>query len=76
MGEKMADLKKLAEDISKLSLVDAVELKNILKDEFDFYLSMPNVGNLNKEYDRRKYLEISERKILLQDIIMRVMVKI
>ena len=34
MGEKMADLKKLAEDISKLSLVDAVELKKILKDEY------------------------------------------
>ena len=34
MGKKMADLKKLAEDISKLSLVDAVELKNILKDEY------------------------------------------
>ena len=34
MGEKMADLKKLAEDIAKLSLVDAVELKNILKDEY------------------------------------------
>ena len=34
MGEKMADLKKLAEDISKLSLVDAVELKNLLKDEY------------------------------------------
>ena len=34
MGEKMADLKKLAEDISKLSLVDAVELKDILKDEY------------------------------------------
>ena len=30
----MADLKKLADDISKLSLVDAVELKNILKDEY------------------------------------------
>jgi len=30
----MADLNKLAEDISKLSLVDAVELKNILKDEY------------------------------------------
>ena len=30
----MAELKKLAEDISKLSLVDAVELKNILKDEY------------------------------------------
>ena len=30
----MADLKKIADDISKLSLVDAVELKNILKDEY------------------------------------------
>ena len=30
----MADLKKIAEEISKLSLVDAVELKNILKDEY------------------------------------------
>ena len=30
----MVDLKKLAEDISKLSLVDAVELKNLLKDEY------------------------------------------
>ena len=34
MGENMADLKKLAEDISKLSLVEAVEVKNILKDEY------------------------------------------
>ena len=30
----MADLKKLAEEISKLSLVEAVELKNLLKDEY------------------------------------------
>ena len=30
----MADLKKIAEEISKLTLVDAVELKNILKDEY------------------------------------------
>ena len=30
----MADLKKIAEEISKLSLVDAVELKNILKDDY------------------------------------------
>ena len=27
----MADLKKIAEEISKLSLLEAVELKNILK---------------------------------------------
>ena len=30
----MADLKKIAEDISKLTLLEAVELKNILKDEY------------------------------------------
>ena len=30
----MTDLKKIAEEISKLTLVDAVELKNILKDEY------------------------------------------
>ena len=34
MGENMADLNKIAEDISKLSLVEAVELKNILKDQY------------------------------------------
>ena len=30
----MADLKKIAEEISKLTLVEAVELKDILKDEY------------------------------------------
>ncbi len=30
----MADLKKIAEDISKLTLLEAVELKNLLKDEY------------------------------------------
>ena len=44
-------------------------LKKILKDEFDFYLAMPKSGNLSKGFDRRKYLEIAERKILIQDII-------
>ena len=44
-------------------------LKKILKDEFDFYLAMPKSGNLSKGFDRRKYLEIAERKILPQDII-------
>ena len=44
-------------------------LKNILQDEFDFYLAMPKVGNLSKEFDRKKFLEIAERKILLKDII-------
>ncbi len=44
-------------------------LKNILKDEFDFYLAMPKVVNLSEKFDRRKYLEITERKIILKDII-------
>ena len=44
-------------------------LKNILKDEFDFYLAMPKVVNLSEKCDRRKYLEIAERKIILKDII-------
>ena len=30
----MADLKKMAEEISKLTLLEAVELKNILKDDY------------------------------------------
>ena len=30
----MADLKKIAEEISKLTLIEAVELKDILKDEY------------------------------------------
>ena len=30
----MADLKKLAEEISKLTLIEAVELKDILKEEY------------------------------------------
>ena len=30
----MADLKKMAEEISKLTLMEAVELKDILKDEY------------------------------------------
>jgi large subunit ribosomal protein L7/L12 len=30
----MADMKKLAEEISKLTLIEAVELKDILKDEY------------------------------------------
>ena len=44
-------------------------LKKILKDEFDFYLAMPKFGNLSKEFDRRKFLEIAERKIFLKDIV-------
>ena len=33
-SEKMADLKKLAKDIVELTLLEAVELKNILKDDY------------------------------------------
>ena len=44
-------------------------LKKILKDEFDFYLAMPKVSKLSEEFDTKKYLEIAERKILIQDII-------
>lgn len=33
-SKKMADLKKLAKDIVELTLLEAVELKNILKDDY------------------------------------------
>ena len=33
-SEKMADLKKLAKEIVELTLLEAVELKNILKDDY------------------------------------------
>ena len=44
-------------------------LKEILKDEFDFYLAMPGYYFKINEFDTKKYLEIAERKILLKDII-------
>ena len=44
-------------------------LKELLKDEFDFYLAMPFFNPKSKNYDKKKYLEISERRILLIDII-------
>ncbi len=44
-------------------------LKKILKDEFDFYLAMPSLNFKSKEFDISKYLEITERKIILKDII-------
>lgn len=34
MENKMADIKKLAEEIVGLTLLEAVELKNLLKDEY------------------------------------------
>ncbi len=43
-------------------------LIELLKDEFDFYLAMPKLLTKNNEFDKKKYLEISERKISLMDI--------
>ena len=44
-------------------------LKEILKDEFDFYLAMPAFNFKSKKFDLKKYLKIAERKILLKDLI-------
>ncbi len=44
-------------------------LRDLLKDQFDFYLAMPKYNEKNKEIDYKKYLEIAERKVLLIDII-------
>ena len=44
-------------------------LKKILKDEFEFYLAMPSLSEKSIQFDKKKYLEISERRILLIDII-------
>ena len=44
-------------------------LKEILKDEFDFYFAMPSINFKSDEFDLKKYLKIAERKILLKDII-------
>ena len=43
-------------------------LKEILKDDFDFYFAMPKIDLTNKNIDFEKYLEIAERKVLLRDI--------
>ena len=44
-------------------------LKDILEDEYDFYLAMPKIYQSNKETDFKKYLEIAERKLLPFDIL-------
>ena len=44
-------------------------LKELLEDEFDFYLAMPSFNSKSIQCDNNKYLEIAERKILLLDII-------
>tara|TARA_Y100000589_G_scaffold229556_1_gene216933 strand:- start:150 stop:1241 length:1092 start_codon:yes stop_codon:yes gene_type:complete len=43
-------------------------LKELLKDEFDFYLAMPFSISKSQIIDNKKYLNISERKISLIDI--------
>ena len=43
-------------------------LKELLRDEFDFYLAMPFLNQKIKSYDK-KYLNISERRISLIDIL-------
>ena len=44
-------------------------LKEILKNEFDFYLAMPRLSNEIKKSNNKKYLEIAEKKLLIMDII-------
>ncbi len=44
-------------------------LKELLEDKFDFYLAMPSFNSKIKHFDSKKYLEISEKKILLIDLI-------
>tara|TARA_Y100000589_G_scaffold186311_1_gene176430 strand:+ start:575 stop:1666 length:1092 start_codon:yes stop_codon:yes gene_type:complete len=44
-------------------------LKELLKNEFDFYLAMPFFNPISRNFDKEKYLTISERRISLIDII-------
>ena len=44
-------------------------LKKILKDEFDFYLAMPFLDPKIQNYNKKKYLQISERRISFIDIL-------
>ena len=44
-------------------------LKKLLEDKFDFYFSMPYFQDNTKNIDKKKYIEISERKISPLDII-------
>ena len=44
-------------------------LKELLKDEFDFYLAMPFIDPKIQNYNKKKYLQICERRISLMDII-------
>ena len=44
-------------------------LRNLLEDNFDFYLAMPSIKDSQKIIYFKKYLEISERKISLLDVL-------
>ena len=44
-------------------------LKELLKDEFDFYLAMPFIDPKIQNYNKKKYLQICERRISLIDIL-------
>ena len=44
-------------------------LKELLKDEFDFYLAMPYLNSKSKNFNNKRYLNISERKVTFTDII-------
>ena len=44
-------------------------LKELLKNEFDFYLAMPFLNQKIKNFNKKKYLNISERRISLIEII-------
>jgi len=43
-------------------------LRKLLKNEFDFYLVMPKLSSKLDDLELTKYLEISERKVIFQDI--------
>ena len=43
-------------------------LKELLKNEYDFYFAMPSNNSVTSKINKKKYLEISERKISLLDI--------
>jgi len=44
-------------------------LKELLKNDFDFYLAMPRFSQKIKESNNKNYLEIAERKVLIIDIL-------
>ncbi len=44
-------------------------LKDLLKNQYDFYLALPKNEFLKKNLDTDKYIQISERKIVISDIL-------